>query len=446
MLENRDPIEYRYDALGKLTQIEQGVRRVSIKYDDAGRRAHLELPNGVVQVFGYDEADQLRRIDFRRGDQPLGDLSYAYDEGGRRTAMGGSLAATELPVPHQGAQHNAFNQLVGQGNAKYLYDENGNLLTDDRNTYTWDERNRLIAVAGATQARFTYDALGRRAEKQANGVVTSYLYDGFNFIRETTGTNRSYLITGLSVDEVYARTAGDAEEVMLTDALGSVIALADSDGEMRTRYLYGPYGEPVVMGRTSTNAQQFTGRESDETGLMYYRARYYHPRLARFISEDPIGLSGGINAYAYAQGNPVSFIDPYGLDVTVNRYAGALGFGHVGVGVGSPVTEGFYPADSASGAAIVAGMDVPGVVKSDIEKGTPKESVTIPTSPSGDRAARDFVDSLRRSPGNYNLFRRNCTKTVIEALRRAGIDCPEVIKPSAVMRDLNRGQCVDTSK
>jgi RHS repeat-associated protein len=57
----------------------------------------------------------------------------------------------------------------------------------------------------------------------------------------------------------------------------------------------------------------YTGREPDATGLIHYRARYYHPGIGRFVSRDPLGLSAGINPYAYAEGNPVLFNDPDGL-------------------------------------------------------------------------------------------------------------------------------------
>jgi RHS repeat-associated protein len=70
---------------------------------------------------------------------------------------------------------------------------------------------------------------------------------------------------------------------------------------------------------------QYTGRENDGTGLYYYRARYYHAVAKRFIAEDPIGQAGGFNVSAYVGGNPLSFIDPFGLDeIVFDRGAGTL--------------------------------------------------------------------------------------------------------------------------
>ena len=60
---------------------------------------------------------------------------------------------------------------------------------------------------------------------------------------------------------------------------------------------------------------QYTGRENDGTGLYYYRARYYSPELARFISEDPIGVAGGLNLFSYVDGDPIAGTDPFGLAV-----------------------------------------------------------------------------------------------------------------------------------
>lgn len=74
--------------------------------------------------------------------------------------------------------------------------------------------------------------------------------------------------------------------------------------------------ETSVSGPASTNPHQFTGRENDATGLYYYRARYYHPTLQRFIAEDPIGFLGGdVNLYAYVRNAPLVLLDPLGLDV-----------------------------------------------------------------------------------------------------------------------------------
>ena len=122
------------------------------------------------------------------------------------------------------------------------------------------------------------------------------------------------LLTGLGVDEIFTRTDASGARHLLTDALGSTLALTDGAGTTQTSYSYEPYGKTTVSGTASSNSFEYTGRENDSTGLYFYRARYYNPGLQRFVSEDPIGLAGGINTFGYVDGNPISYIDPEGLE------------------------------------------------------------------------------------------------------------------------------------
>lgn len=89
--------------------------------------------------------------------------------------------------------------------------------------------------------------------------------------------------------------------------------MTDPAGTVTTEYTYEPFGNTTVTGASNANPFQYTGREADGTGLYYYRARYYHPTLQRFIAEDPIGFLGGLNAYAYVINNPLNRVDRRGL-------------------------------------------------------------------------------------------------------------------------------------
>jgi RHS repeat-associated protein len=135
-------------------------------------------------------------------------------------------------------------------------------------------------------------------------------------VQELSGsTATANLLSGPSVDEVFTRTDSAGARNFLTDALGSTLALTDSSSAIQTQYTYGPFGSTSSSGSSSTNAQQFTGRENDGTGLYYYRARYYSPTTGRILSEDPSGFAGsGPNLYEYAGDDPVNFNDPFGLD------------------------------------------------------------------------------------------------------------------------------------
>jgi len=124
-------------------------------------------------------------------------------------------------------------------------------------------------------------------------------------------------IRTLNIDEPLARVKADGSvRYYQTDALGSVIALTDDSGVVKTIYAYDPFGNTTVTGEASDNPFQYTGRENDGPGLYYYRARYYSPELQRFISEDPIRLDGGnINFFSYTKNNPINYKDPDGLQL-----------------------------------------------------------------------------------------------------------------------------------
>ena len=100
---------------------------------------------------------------------------------------------------------------------------------------------------------------------------------------------------------------------LLTDALGSTLALVDSTGNLATQYTYDPFGNTVSSGQASTNPFQYTGRENDSTGLYYFRARYYSPSLQRFCNEDPLRFMAGMNFYSYVGNSPINGTDPSGL-------------------------------------------------------------------------------------------------------------------------------------
>ncbi|MHB8812620.1 MAG: RHS repeat-associated core domain-containing protein, partial [Steroidobacteraceae bacterium] len=135
------------------------------------------------------------------------------------------------------------------------------------------------------------------------------------------------------LDEYYAQVSSSGILNMLSDALGSTIATTDATGAIATSYGYGPYGATTQSGNSGTPFQ-FAGRENDgASNLYFFRARYYSPELGRFISRDPSGLLGGPNAYAYADGNPISLTDPLGL---FSGVGGGFGGGGASGSWGSP--------------------------------------------------------------------------------------------------------------
>jgi RHS repeat-associated protein len=313
-------VTYTYNNANQPTAITQGTSSVGFTYDGAARPKTLTLPDGIVQTYGYDDANEVTSIGYTKGATTLGDLAYGYDAAGRRTAVWGTSARTGLPTATTAtASYNANNQLTSWNGTTLSFDPNGSLTGYGSETYTWNDRNQLSATS-AGSASFTYDAVGRRLSRTVAGTTTKFLYDGANVVQEQNASNTATanLLTGLGIDETFSRSVvGGATSSLLTDVLGSTIALADSNGAVQTSYTYEPFGAVTPSGATNTSTYQFTGRENDgPTGLYFHRARYYNPSFGRFISEDPLGFPGGpdVNLYAYVGNSPLGLSDPLGLD------------------------------------------------------------------------------------------------------------------------------------
>jgi YD repeat-containing protein len=276
-------LSYTYDSADRLTQITQGAATVTLAYDPAGRRTSLSLPKGVSTEYAWDAASRLTGLTYKNGPNVLGTLIYGYDAAGNRTLLNGTWARTGLPPALTAATYDAANQQVTVGGQALTYDLSGNLTGDGTTTYTWDARDRLVALTGpGVTASFKYDPLGRRPTKTINGTATSFLYDGLNPVQEQQGGSPvANLLTGLGIDEYLARTDAAGTQAFLMDALGSIIALTDVAGTVPTSYTYEPFGQSTLIGAATTNSFQYTGRENDGTGLYYYRARYYQPQFQR---------------------------------------------------------------------------------------------------------------------------------------------------------------------
>jgi RHS repeat-associated protein len=311
-----DAVTYDYDDADRLTGITQDAASVGLAYDDAGRLSTTTLPNGIIEGYAYDDASQLTGITYALGETTLGDLAYGYDLGGRRTGVTGSWARTDIPEAMTSASYDDANELTSWDGTSLSFDADGNLTGDGTNTFSWNARGELTDISGSTNATFAYDAFGRRVEKTDAGTTTGFLYDGANAVQQQDGggSPTADLLTGLGLDQTFARSEGGATQSLLTDALGSIVALTDGTGAVQTSYTYAPFGETTASGSASANASQFTGREHDINGLYYYRARYYDPTTQRFLSQDPLGLgSGDSNQYAYVGNAPTNMVDPLGL-------------------------------------------------------------------------------------------------------------------------------------
>jgi RHS repeat-associated protein len=150
--------------------------------------------------------------------------------------------------------------------------------------------------------------------------TTNYLYDGANSLEEmdNTGAILARYSQASRIDEPLSEHRSGTTSYYQADGLGSITSLSNGSGALTNTYSYDSFGDLIASTGTITNPFRYTGREFDsETGLNYLRARYLDPNAGRFLAEDPIGFGGGANFYGYVQNNPLIFLDPMGLCVSI---------------------------------------------------------------------------------------------------------------------------------
>ncbi|MEU9348392.1 RHS repeat-associated core domain-containing protein [Streptomyces sp. NPDC048278] len=383
---------YGYDNSDVLTSIASGSQEVDFGLDTVGREKTASLPGGITRTTGYDATGIVTSIAYTRGSTPIGNLAYTRDQRTLQTGLTGSLAKVALPAAESGTQFGKDNRITSYDGRAFTYDADGQLTGDGLRTYGWNARGELTGVtqAGGAASSFGYDALGGRVSKTTGTATSRYLTDGSNPLVEQDGSGTTTATVATSgLDDFLTRTEAGTTQVYLTDALGSVVGLANTDGSVATTYAYDPNGTTTAAGTASSNPHTYTGREDDGTGLLYYRNRYYDPQTGRFISQDPIGQAGGSNLYQYALSSPTTYTDPSGknpliaacviggvvdggLDWLTQRLSGRkVNWGQVGI---------------AAATGCLAGMlgEGLGTIASDARAGSRLGQCAVPNSFTGD--------------------------------------------------------------
>jgi len=438
---NNAPYERRYDLDGRVSGYTLGSLSRNLGFDAASRiSAFTHNDTAYDQTFGYDNLNRLTRWTGLATSQ-----GFTYDAVHNRTSQSIGASTYRYSVSDSA---NRLTQVSGPVARAYTYDAAGNVTRDSGRSFSYDARGRMIqAKRGTHTTTYAVNSLGQRVLKTpAGGSATVYHYDqtGLLIAESNAAGNpqREYIYLGKIPVALINASAPATLFNLFTDHLNTVRVITSPSNTVRWRWDSDPFGttpantNPSGVGNFNFNLR-FPGQYRDtETGIHYNYFRDYDPFIGRYIQSDPIGLAGGINTFAYVWGNPLSFGDPSGLDVTVARYPGAGGFGHVGVGVNTASTTGFYPSPTASNWNVITGQPVPGVMLPDTR--TPIETITIPTTPSQDRSIQEYITRRTANPGIYDLNDRNCTTTVREALRAGGVNTPDTIFPHVLLDHLKR--------
>ncbi|QDU27747.1 tRNA(Glu)-specific nuclease WapA precursor [Anatilimnocola aggregata] len=390
-------VAFSYNKLGQYTELNRfvgntmpiGVADTAYSYDDLNRLTGILHTTGLTTWAGYDYTydaasrilsidsflDGLSEYDYDDTDQLVGadhtgstDETYDYDANGNRD--------TDYTT-------GTNNQLESDGIYNYTYDAEGNRATRTKistnyvTEYTWDHRNRLVAVTekGDTSnvlsvVENSYDVFNRWIRRSvdsdgagaAAAVDSFFTYDGNQLALEFAGDDGSDLSHiyswGPNVDQLIADiTHGDTPNFGLTDQLGTPRDFVAYDSGLTDTVdtghrIYDSFGNLTSQAGTSSLIG-FTARPFDDsTGLQNNLNRWYDATVGRWMSEDPIGFAAGTpNLAEYIGNNPLDATDPNGLErrqstaeATARRVVAPIGNG----------TYAFGPTGSAEG---IIGLD-----------------------------------------------------------------------------------------
>ncbi len=311
-----------YNTDGLVSQI-NAIETTNYSYDNANRISGIaNTSNSTLSwTYGYDSLDRLTSA-LETGTT----LGWTYDANGNRLTQTGTSAWTV----NVRSTNNQITSTSGAQARTYTYDTSGNVLTYLTNTFTYSDSNRMKTVkVGSSTTTYVINALGQRVKKSGGSAGTVlYMFDeAGHLLGEYTSTGalgeETVWLGYVPVATIQPSGSSIAIYYIQPDHLNVPRKVSrPSDNKLAWRWDNDPFGvvaptqNPQGLGNFVYNLR-FPGQYYDaESGLNYNYFRDYDPQVGRYIESDPVGLQAGVNTYAYVGSDPISYLDPFGLDET----------------------------------------------------------------------------------------------------------------------------------
>lgn len=366
---------YTYDALNRASSVINAGGVSNYDYDRSSLKTKVTYPNGTTSQYRYDRARRTANITNKQGVAIVSQYDYTYDDNGNRTEQietnGGAAETTtyvydptdrltEVAYPNETTTYTydpAYNRKTEQtvdnttstvtvnkvftydnrnqlatindqldpgNNVTYTYDTNGNQTSKTKGTvitdFIYDIRDQLrqVTQGGSTLGQFLYDYQGLRVQKDGDDGLLKYTYDDDSVLVQSNNSGQTVAKYDYGPDQLLSLNhSTEGRQFYLFDALGSAVNLTTPGGTLQARYQYDAWGNFRSQAGSSFNPFGFTGHErDDETGLYYFKARFYDPDTGRFLSQDPflgeVNTPPSLHRYLYAYANPLFYIDLFG--------------------------------------------------------------------------------------------------------------------------------------
>ncbi|MDO8527212.1 MAG: RHS repeat-associated core domain-containing protein, partial [Deltaproteobacteria bacterium] len=368
---------YAYDLAGRVKSItlrkgDKYTLQETYVYDALGRKMGVSHLDGSHEKYTYDPFNRLTKAEYYRNgaSSSHSEQVYGYDLEGNRIFYKDSLKEIHYTADEAsritGYKIGPKDEPIIIGILQY---DRGNLIqqteTQDgreilKRIFVYDDRNHLVSakVDDAknnfhTSSDYKYDYAGRRESVEVDGKKTHYLYgEALDPLMELDGDGEIKTFHIYLGSRKLADVSGDEIQFCHASELDNVLKVTDDGGNVVQTVRYDPFGNVNFLNGSDHNPFLFAGKQYDQsTGLYYFGARYYDPLLGRFLNRDP--LYQGTNHYTYAENNPLTGKDIFGLwgffvgvggsfgggDASLSRIGFSLSAGPVNFGLSSSLQD-----------------------------------------------------------------------------------------------------------